>query len=930
MENNIQPILDKLKGLKELEESVINEENVVSTPLYKKTENIFKVIEDKIKHIQNYLKAKDKEITREDVLNIKVFDVIDYQEYFPLILELKKVVPISNDTVKKYFPLGLAATSYKSIETLEKNYGFIFKGYRNCKQRRSIYCTINQYHFFTEAYTEENKINYLNSIKNYEFKTFEATKKNDMLNLIIEIKKEIINYILLNTLKVEDTILNITENQKNEFVKKMINEINLLTFFNNNLINLKKIKPIFETKDKTFKVLLKWFLFLKDEESFKEFYQAIKTNYLHEYTHKHFIDKVKSDNNLFFNVSLFIDSKKRNTIIQKMMENLKTIENYSFKRYFKDEITKEINKELKHLLHNTKFIEFLEKHMVDESIFKLKSHCKEHRNLYNFLIKEQINIIIKKVEQESLNINSLLELLKDTKNGMFNLFQLEIKKMNNEKLIIKNELNTLSKIKNIGDFYGVKTEMFERKFHLFYGPTNSGKTYAAIQMLKELKPNEKGIYLAPLRLLAREIYDTLKSDNCKVNLITGEEIIEEENAMIQSSTIEMLDLTQVYDVAIIDEAQMISDEQRGNAWMRAILGIKAKKIIVLSSPVIVEFLKELITNNTETYETQKFERFNPLEKIDTILKYKNLKKGDAVIAFSIQDVERLRYILKNNYGFNVATIYGSMPPSTKVETAKLFNNGDIDIIVATDAIGMGLNLNIKRIIFSTVFKYNGYNNEPLNIELFKQIIGRAGRYGINDKGYFGLLNDTENYYFDKDYNQEYFDGLSDEIQTQYFIKNGYYFPEISHLKPLERTLKINNIFKLLETYKKHFSCYSKDISLISFYDILAKAQIIENTIPLESLENKYKYLFAPITQTKYGFVPEELEIFKKMLLKQKFSLNLKKEISYLSKEQLISEAKKIQLYTWLYLRNYGNEEYLKEYYDYYERISVFIMQFIKK
>ena len=162
---------------------------------------------------------------------------------------------------------------------------------------------------------------------------------------------------------------------------------------------------------------------------------------------------------------------------------------------------------------------------------------------------------------------------------------------------IKKELKVLSKITQIGDFYGVKQEHYQRDIHIYYGLTNSGKTYSAIQELKRLPKDKKGIYLAPLRLLAREIYDTLTVEGCGINLITGEEIIKTNESNIQSSTIEMLNLNETYDLAIIDEAQMINDEQRGNAWIRAILGVKAKKVIILCAPVITKFLSNLIIDN---------------------------------------------------------------------------------------------------------------------------------------------------------------------------------------------------------------------------------------------------------------------------------------------------------------------------------------------
>lgn len=154
-----------------------------------------------------------------------------------------------------------------------------------------------------------------------------------------------------------------------------------------------------------------------------------------------------------------------------------------------------------------------------------------------------------------------------------------------------------------------------RKLKFFVGPTNSGKTHSAMTQLKKAN---SGLYLAPLRLLALEGYEDLKASNLNATLITGEEQIFDEDAAHVCSTIEMIDYDLDVDVAIIDEIQMLDDDERGWAWVNAIIGCPAKQIIMTGSVNALDAVKKIAKYLGEELEVIKFQR-----KTDFIL-WKNI------------------------------------------------------------------------------------------------------------------------------------------------------------------------------------------------------------------------------------------------------------------------------------------------------------------
>ncbi|KAL9582289.1 MAG: hypothetical protein Q9212_003378 [Teloschistes hypoglaucus] len=271
----------------------------------------------------------------------------------------------------------------------------------------------------------------------------------------------------------------------------------------------------------------------------------------------------------------------------------------------------------------------------------------------------------------------------------------------------------------------------QRTIHLHVGPTNSGKTYHA---LKRLEQAVSGVYAGPLRLLAHEVYTRLNARGKSCHLLTGDErrMAEDEDAKMLSCTVEMVPINIDCDVAVIDEIQMLGHNERGWAWTQALLGLRAKELHVCGEERTVPLIRELAAAMGDNLQVHHYQRLSPLKTMHTSLmgNVGRLRKGDCVVAFSKLDIHRLKRVIEDKTGKNVAIVYGNLPPEIRAQQAALFNevNNDYDFLVASDAIGMGLNLSIKRIVFGATTKFNGFTKVPIEGSQIKQIAGRAGRY----------------------------------------------------------------------------------------------------------------------------------------------------------------------------------------------------------
>lgn len=352
----------------------------------------------------------------------------------------------------------------------------------------------------------------------------------------------------------------------------------------------------------------------------------------------------------------------------------------------------------------------------------------------------------------------------------------------------------------------------KRHFILNIGETNTGKTYTALQALKKAS---SGVYLAPLRLLAMEIQDTLLEDNVLCSMLTGEEENIIKGATIMSSTVEKIDLSKKYEVGVIDECQMIADSARGGSWTRAILGLAAETIYLCMSPDAEEICTKLIRMCGDTFEVNYCERKTPLTYIGQV-RYNQLEKHDAVILFSRRDVLRFAEEVKK-FNLKPSVVYGALPYKARKHQVEMYNSGQTDIIVSTDAIGMGINLPIRRVLFAQTDKYDGTGIRDLLPSEIKQIGGRAGRLGKFDEGFVGTVS---SYY------------MSDNI-----IENG--------LKTKNKTIKTAYIpfpEEVLKSSDEKLSKILTEWSNIKYPRIFKQQDLTMTIEKVLYLERKYKEL----------------------------------------------------------------------------------------
>jgi len=432
-----------------------------------------------------------------------------------------------------------------------------------------------------------------------------------------------------------------------------------------------------------------------------------------------------------------------------------------------------------------------------------------------------------------------------------------------------------------------------RKLTLHIGPTNSGKTYEAMQKLKNA---DTGYYLAPLRLLALEGYEGLKSEGIDVSLITGEEQLLNEEATHISSTIEMLNFDVDVDVCVIDEVQMIDDRDRGWAWANAIIGAPAKEIIMTGSSNVKEAVVALAEYLGEELEIIEFERKNPLTLLEEPIDVKEVEAQTAIIAFSRKDVLKL----KQNFSrfFSVSVIYGNLSPEVRREEARRFREGETQILVATDAIAMGMNLPIKTLLFSKAQKFDGISDRNLYPSEVHQIAGRAGRYGINEEGYVGALSTEVLKIVQKNYVKK------DKAVTIPFKV----MANLDHIRTVGTILEENSLAEILKFFVENME-FSGPFRATNLDDMMEAAFIVDG-YELD-LATKYHLACAPLT-LKSPYILASYENYILSLEKKESVLYnppaLVGSFAQTSEELLRAEdmVKEISLYLWL---SYRFEEY---------------------
>ena len=267
------------------------------------------------------------------------------------------------------------------------------------------------------------------------------------------------------------------------------------------------------------------------------------------------------------------------------------------------------------------------------------------------------------------------------------------------------------------------------------GPTNTGKTHLAIEKMLEFS---NGVIGFPLRLLAREIYDKVvnKIGVERVALITGEEKIIPATADYYLCTVESMPLDINFEFVAIDEIQMCADPDRGHIFTDRLLNLRGDMLtIFLGSSIIKNIIKQLVPEC-------EFINRNRLSKItyDGYKKISRIQPRSALIAFSVDEVYALAEFVRRQRG-GAAIVMGSLSPKTRNAQVKLYQSGDVDFLVATDAIGMGINMDIDHISFSSIKKFDGKQVRKLRNSEIGQISGRAGRF--KNDGSFGITGNCE-------------------------------------------------------------------------------------------------------------------------------------------------------------------------------------------
>ena len=277
-----------------------------------------------------------------------------------------------------------------------------------------------------------------------------------------------------------------------------------------------------------------------------------------------------------------------------------------------------------------------------------------------------------------------------------------------------------------------------RRWTALLGPTNSGKTHRSIEAMAAA---EHGIYLSPLRLMALENQERIETMGVPCSLVTGEEEIIREGATHFCCTVEEFARFrhQHWDVVVVDEVQMMADSQRGWAWVDALVSAYTPQLMMTGPALIEPSLRTLCDLCEDKLVVQRTKRLSPVEVARHATTLERLEPGSLLVAFSRKLVLELKGMLESA-GKSVSVVYGALSPEVRREQARRFREGEADIMVATDAVGMGLNLPAHTLCFYTDEKFDGIQNRQLKVQEVKQIGGRAGRFGHHDSGEITALD----------------------------------------------------------------------------------------------------------------------------------------------------------------------------------------------
>jgi ATP-dependent RNA helicase SUPV3L1/SUV3 len=308
------------------------------------------------------------------------------------------------------------------------------------------------------------------------------------------------------------------------------------------------------------------------------------------------------------------------------------------------------------------------------------------------------------------------------------------------------------------------------------GPTNTGKTHLAIE---RMLGHDTGLIGLPLRLLAREVYDKIagRVGADKVALITGEEKIKPEQPRYWVCTVEAMPRDVTVDFLAIDEIQLAGDPERGHVFTDRLLHARgAQETLLLGAQTMREAINDILPGANHISRPRLSKLAYSGQK-----KLSRLPRRSAVVAFSANDVYAIAELMRRQRG-GAAVVLGALSPRTRNAQVALYQSGDVDFMVATDAIGMGINLDVDHVAFAGLRKFDGHVHRELTPAEIGQIAGRAGRH-MND-GTFGVTADVEPLSAD----------LIDRLET-------HTFEPVRVLQWRNRTLDFSTIERLKESLR---------------------------------------------------------------------------------------------------------------------------------
>ncbi len=435
--------------------------------------------------------------------------------------------------------------------------------------------------------------------------------------------------------------------------------------------------------------------------------------------------------------------------------------------------------------------------------------------------------------------------------------------------------------------------MKKNKITAVLGPTNTGKTFLAIETMLSFNSGMIGF---PLRLLAREVYDKIikKIDVSKVALITGEEKIIPINAKYFLCTVESMPIDKNLEFVGIDEIQMCSDYERGHIFTDRLLNLRGEKLTMLMGSNTIKSIIQKLEGDIEFINKERLSKlsFSGYKKISRI------ERKSVIIAFSVEEVYAIAELIRRQKG-GAAIVMGSLSPKTRNAQVNLYQSGDVDYLVATDAIGMGINMDLDNVYFSNIKKFDGKKIRRLNISEIGQIAGRAGRY-LND-GSFGITGDCA------EISAEEIESLENhkflEIQNIFWRNSDLNFEnKLSLIKSLDKKPQKSWLRRVSECEdEKVLKYFLKDSPNLNIKDSFQQLKILWECCQIPDFVKKTYGHHINLVGKVFNFLTEQTKKIPNQYMKEQLSYLDKMDGNVDSISNRIANVR-----TWAYVSNKAN------------------------